>query len=498
MSNHASELELLQLADRELEPAVARGLRRHMDDCLSCRSNFIEIAETNDRYRDWHATLKVLDPAPPHPWPALDFSGQALQPPISMPARSRFRRLSVQLAAAALLLAGFMVYRIQRAPKVSAAELLRQAVAAAPAPRPGVRIRIRAGNRSLVRPAVLRTTTGESEIAALFLQAHYEWDDPFSARAFAAWRDQLAEKRDRVDTLPGRLYQIRTATHSSSLSEAELYLRIPDLQPVREILRFGVQVVEIEDAQPETAPSVPPPVLAPTPPRIPRPEALAGPAEELHVVAALHRIGADLGDPIEVGREGPSVVVNATGLTAAREQQIRESLADLPGVAFRIHEPAAGHMSSVGSRIDVTAAAHSAVGERLGNNTVNAILDASEAVMARAYALRTLSKRFPILVEAQLSDADQGVLARLRGEHSSALAAHLRELRAAIAPVLPEASVPQARAAPDWQTAADRIFHAAQGVDQLLSAVLAGSEGSADRLPDLASAMKQLDAEVRQ
>ena len=40
------------------------------------------------------------------------------------------------------------------------------------------------------------------------------------------------------------------------------------------------------------------------------------PADELLVIAALHRIGADLGEPVEVRREGPEVVVNVAGVEA--------------------------------------------------------------------------------------------------------------------------------------------------------------------------------------
>ena len=48
--------------------------------------------------------------------------------------------------------------------------------------------------------------------------------------------------------------------------------------------------------------------------------------------------------------------------------------------------------------------------------------------MARVYALRGLSRRFPQTVEAQLVDADRGVLASIRSEHAIGLRMHLRGL----------------------------------------------------------------------
>jgi hypothetical protein len=130
-----------------------------------------------------------------------------------------------------------------------------------------------------------------------------------------------------------------------------------------------------------------------------------------------------------------------------------------------------------------------------GEEGVNRILDASEAVMARAYALRGLSRRFPHVVEAQLADADREVLASIRGEHVAGIRRNLAALGDSLAPVLPKAEAAGA-ASGSWQTRSERVFAAAQSVDRLLSGVLAGGQDFALAAPELAAALRRLDAEL--
>jgi hypothetical protein len=377
--------------------------------------------------------------------------------------------------------------------------LLHNAAAAEAPPDPARRIRIRAGGQSLVRPAVLhtnRTAAAQPGLAALFTTARYDWEDPFSARSFAAWRSQLSDKEDEVRTLPGPLYEIRTTTRSGSLTEAVLALRAIDLRPVRETLRFRGETVEITEAEPAvvSAQQAPPPVA---PSVQPGPDRNPGPSEELQVIAALHRIGADLGEPVEVSLNGGAVHVRGTGLSPQREQQVRAAVAGVPGVAVEFERPTAEALQAgEGRKVAGVLGGQSELASRLGEEGINRVLDTSEAVTGRAYALQALSRRFPPGVEAQLADAERGVLATLRSEHVSALAARLDELELALAPVLGELPPSEAHNA-DWHTATSRLLTAAQRLDQLLNGMLAGSGDISARVPDLAAALRRLDAEVR-
>ena len=129
---------------------------------------------------------------------------------------------------------------------------------------------------------------------------------------------------------------------------------------------------------------------------------------------------------------------------------------------------------------------------------MNRILDASEAVMARAYALRGLSRRFPHVVEAQLADADRDVLVSIRGEHVAGIRRHLVALRSSVAPLLPKSAEAQSPPAADWHAKAERLFAAAQAVDHLLNRVLAGGQDFSRLAPELAEAIARLEAEARE
>src|SRR5262249_6092916 len=200
--------------------------------------------------------------------------------------------------------------------------------------------------------AALTRQEGEPELAALFAAAHFSWEEPLSARSFAAWRSQL---KDRVDDVTirshpsggERVYELRTTTLASNLTDAQLMIRATDFLPVREILQFSEgEQVEISELPDEPAESVPAPsvlAFAPAAPRSkhePIAERAAGAGDELRVISVLHRIGADLGEPIEVTRtNGRDVLVPGTGLAQARKDQIRELRATLPGVIVRFEQP---------------------------------------------------------------------------------------------------------------------------------------------------------------
>ena len=145
----------------------------------------------------------------------------------------------------------------------------------------------------------------------------------------------------------------------------------------------------------------------------------AGVAEELQVVAALHQVGADLGDPVEIARESGQILVSGTGIPPQHQKQIHEALDSMPGVVVRFSEPGAGAPSGPEGTPPETPALRDSAGsapppfqarleERLGGRPQferfsSQLLDGSDAVMSRAYALRRLAQQFPPDVERQLS-----------------------------------------------------------------------------------------------
>src|SRR5206468_2522183 len=71
------------------------------------------------------------------------------------------------------------------------------------------------------------------------------------------------------------------------------------------------------------------------------PKPSASISDELQVLSALHQIGADLGDPIEVKRSDGRVLVGGVGVSADRQKQIHSMLDGLPNVSVNFANPAA-------------------------------------------------------------------------------------------------------------------------------------------------------------
>ena len=124
-----------------------------------------------------------------------------------------------------------------------------------------------------------------------------------------------------------------------------------DLHAVACTLRFAAQTVEMTElpgetpAEPQPAPAADEPGVRQSPATSAKP---ATPSDELQVIAALHRIGADLGEPVEVRREGPEVVVNAAAVGPRRQEEVKTALAGLRAVRLEFEPRAKNDLESTG------------------------------------------------------------------------------------------------------------------------------------------------------
>jgi len=401
---------------------------------------------------------------------------------------------------------------MERPIPVSAAELLRKAEvrerAVQELPR---RIRIRSKSHSWTRPGRLDTTLGRQAadvtLRAMLVNAGFDWKDPLSAAAFSRWRNSLSERHDEVRNEEG-LYVVTTATPSGALSEASLTLRARDLHAVSATLRYRSQetleMVEVPDDAGKLDAGQP---RVPVPKSIPRaaetPAMAAGAAEEVQVIAALHRIGADLGEPVDVQRTLDGIRVSGSGLSALRQQQIRLAVAGIPGVQLAFEANGARRLSgtelpprtappadAANPLLDaLRAAAPNAV-----SDAGDALIDATDRAMQRSYALAALARRFPQPGESALAGGDRAVVRRTALDHVEALSAAVGQMTTLLAVLLPPASASPAAPA-RWQETAERILAAAQTVDQELNA---SSSGALDgRKTRLAMALVQLRSLVQ-
>jgi hypothetical protein len=548
---HPEEEQLLRYLDGEL-PAEASGeVRSHLEACWQCRAALEELQNVVSQCV--HYKRNVLQhhlPAPPAPWVDIyrqfDEIDASVEPVlfdrVARLLRSPFDTATKKwaLAAVALLVLLGLFYRYRQTPSVQAAELLRQAVVAANAhPDTPRRIQIRTRDRRITRAAVAAEKTGYgstdadalNSLQAMFQRANYSWTDPLSAQSFQAWRNQLAGKHDQVIEERQR-YRIETSTDASELRQASLTLRTADLRPVEERLEFSNQEwVEITEVADDAAPLVlsgsggdnvhheggnPKARANETSNAVTAPAPSASAADELQVVAALHDVGADLGDPVEVSRSASEILVSGVGIAPARQQEIKSALGSKPHVVIRFSDspparaqeqpltpnetPPGGDVRQLQNRL----------AEQLGGRAnleqlAAQVLDSSESLMARAYALRRLAEQFPLAVERELSATDRQLLERLRAEHSTALRQQAteidRELQPVLATVKGDASTAPDNGVPSepWQAATEDLFQSARSLDKLLGVMFgsAPSETPGGQIPaQLKTRLAQLRARL--
>jgi len=545
---HPEEGQLLRYLDGELPGRKARQIRQHLEACGHCRAELEELQNTaGDCVRYRKNVLGTCLPPPPEAWQDLSrgfdridasLAGESLAARLArvvFPPRPVVRWAATGAIAVAVVCA--IVYQLRETPSVHAAALLKKAVAVADSrPRPARRIRIRTASQQLTRVVGAGQAASDTPaIERLFRSANYNWDDPLSARAFETWRDQLPAKRDEVAAMedpqsPDRnSYRIQTTTDASELVSATLKLRMTDFEPLEGRFEFRnrdwVEMTELTDQPNEPAstvagatggmsrqPGMPPDRVE----SLAEPVNPAGVAEELQVVAALHQVGADLGDPVEIARESGQILVSGTGIPPQHQKQIHEALDSIPGVVVRFTEPG-GVPSGPGAPPAEPAVRDSAgsapppfqarLEERLGGRPQyerfsSQLLDESDAAMARAYALRRLAQQFPPDVERQLSMEDRHTLGNLWRDHLAAFAKESGQMEAALTPLLRSLGGTVApldvRSEPAaWQPATEELVGAARRVETLLAVLLgmAPPENPADDTPSqLLAALAQLRA----
>jgi hypothetical protein len=210
----------------------------------------------------------------------------------------------------------------------------------------------------------------------------------------------------------------------------------------------------------------------------------------LQVFTALHRVGADLGDPVEVSRDGSEVLVSGTGVSHQHQEQLHALLDRLPHVTVRFSDPTLPASNPPAQEPATRDAAASEkpkyparLEARLGGRPQferfsGQVLDWTASAMDRVYAIRRLAQQFPVEAEGGMRPEDRRTLRILAREHAAELEKTLRKITITVNPVLKDmgAASPDPRPpTPDprsWQPAAEDLFAAARRADTLLASVL--------------------------
>jgi hypothetical protein len=285
--------------------------------------------------------------------------------------------------------------------------------------------------------------------------------------------------------------------------ESTLQFRGSEPVEIRELplepLSAEPPVASLAPKSPVTAPS-----SSPAPERVlPRAPESVSPAEELKVFAALRRLDADLGEPIEVKSSGSHILVSGVGIPAGRRQQLSSELGSLQGVEVQFTDPSGAVPANItGSSTVATvnpevARIQSRIEVQLGGRAsfehfADQVLDRNEALLSRAHALRRLAERFPPRVEVQLSAGDRAVLAGMRLQHAQALLERSVEVEKSLSPILTAIGAKPGplsnTLSPVWQEATEELFQQARTGETLLAVILGGA-ASNSVAPDLPSQM---------
>ena len=318
-------------------------------------------------------------------------------------------------------------------------------------------------------------------------------------------------------------YRIHTVAATGDVADATLLLSTGDLRPVEGRLEFRdrnwIEFTEIMEPPAgggtNTAGHVEDPVrpVVPSRPAAVVPGASASISDQLEVLSALHQIGADLGDPVEVTLSDGKVVVGGVGVPPQVQRRIHEDLDSKPNVSVQFSEPQALSADRVAGTQDAASspagAAQTRLEDQLGGRAEfqrfsATVLKSNETVMSRAYALRNLAEKFPVEIESGLSANDRRMLRDMLRDHLSQLSKQVGDVQSLLVPSLTAigATVQARRPAEGtaWQSSVEEVLRASQLVEVRLSALLGvtpGQNSTSTQLPsEVLSALAELRAQA--
>jgi len=407
-------------------------------------------------------------------------------------------------------------------------------------------------------PALLK------ELDTVLRANQFDAERPLSAAAFANWREKLRQFSDTVTdqkeswrlttttAAPHSIPAIRAASlqvRKSDWHALSLQLQVQGEHEVREyeLSEIAYDVLPLQaltvftDLAPtpaSTAASAPPApstvaATASPAPSASLPTAVALQEAEVAALYALHQLQADLGEQIEVIREGNrQVIVRGLVEQAERKQQLSEALRAIPFVVPQIQtiEEAARQLkppnvaraaeTAIASEAAVTATpqvnvfqgrleqyfVQRGLDRNRANQQIaelsNIVVAEARAAWSEAWALRRLSER---LQTGEISSATQPRLAEMMRNHTARLRTRQRRLQAQLEPLLSSMGgtvAPATTAVPGTRREhALQVFQSVEQLHRLTNSLFAGAgspsgtaETSARRL---LTALQQLDSALR-
>ncbi len=565
---HPSDETLVLFLDGELGSFRKRQVSGHLETCWLCRNRRDKIEQTIGALVDSLSSAEGSQ-APPRGWLTFDAKLRALaaQPESQRVERWSPGRLRYAFASAAVVALVVWAY-LGSTRTVSAMELLSRAQAAESQRLRQVgartayqKLRIRLAS-ARVRSEYFRTIEYRTGGAAQGLGTDDAvWRDverilrangmdrPLSASAHERWRSSIPRRHESVqrttlaDGADGYALDTQSALPAKpdTILESRLVVRAGDWRPVEQNLTVQAvnDVVRYELA--EVAFDVPPPALAerkvetlpPAPAARPAEPVPAAPpvllpgdpdAAEVEAHYTLHRLGACLGEPIEVVRAGSgAVVVRGLVETPERKQQLTAALAATPGISVEIRtteeamrnqprRPAQAASASsepqrstppLESQLEAYFKARGVPDiQQQVTELTNGAITLSQSFMAQAWALRRLSEAYPPGRAAQLRPAGQRLLQEMLSDHTAWLRRDAGQCRSLVEPVL--SSITELKSGNVGEaysgsgSGPTAVFEAARDADRFMLMLFAGTDEAPGPVTETAarllSTLHELDA----
>jgi hypothetical protein len=569
---------MLAYLDGELSRSETHHAEDHLHSCWTCRSKVerltADIATILDAQNESFSTAL---PPPPRPWPSFNalLARNASPPPTPLWARtfahvnSLLSPARVLVSSAAIVVLVILAYSAFRSRAVSAKEVLRQ-VQIADTNRTAItkdqvireRVRIRKTMRGENHSQSMQVDTWKSLTAAYWnapdhnsvaadLEAQYRAHNipiglPLSAASADSWgkvaggSPTVSQQGSDVDLSfagsgdgsTGAVERVNLLIQPETWQVKQMTLEFPNAS--FEVTEDDFSIVPVSAVPPELLAHLEPeavPQMLVHPVTHPIPGATASlihlPAvnldnAELEVFATLHRLNADLGEPVTVTRSSHSVQVGLWQLPPDRQNELRAALEPVPGVQVELTAPVESVVASKPAiALPVTAASGPLYipAESGGDDQrllklfgsvekeqefTDQALATSTAILSHLYALRNLQGQFPPEKEQSLPPEERAQLTALVQDHSAAVATSLDALKAQLAPlcVAFHISARESTAQPaaiNWQFGALEALETARNGDHLLRSMLTTSQTPTTpdiALPQIEQELSHLSAEL--
>ncbi len=542
---HLSDETLSDLVSGELAGGKLRRAHFHLSKCWKCRSRYEQLERAAMGFVELHKQIITPNPPEASQWREMFLARldrAAAEAPSSRWSRllphfrfAGFTNMNPFLASAAVVVVASVIlfFIWQRSmPSVSASELMQRAEIAdgnsVQSGKPGViyqKVQIRTPyasiERDLYRDREGRRVPKSQPVGAEFTPlkaklniAGVNWDEPLSASSYKAWHDKQGGESDHVRRSGKNLLTVTTKTLGGIVVEESLTVREGDFHPVKrtvELLDVGtVEIAELNyvvlnwnavntDLFEPLTPAVPanPSIRAdavPVAPAVPTPAQLLG--AELQARVALHTVGADLGEQVEVIHDSHALAVVVRGLanTPGRKQELVGALQGIPNLNVRlrtVEEAVAegGSQDIAPPDREVAVSGHPGLEEKLvevfpnveeRSAFVNRVLGLFDQALAHAWALRRLEERYGSDQIAPLTQSDRQTLELLVRDHVATIREEisdgeesLERLRVRVAPM--PVNPGNLSAAEDWRESMHEMFNSLQRIQGDVTSLLAGS-----------------------